>query len=173
MSTLEKENISILLANDSEHMFVCLSSSDPEIQRQVLLHGFTVWFNPKGKGKFGIRFPMGKRKTEHKHDKKRDTFMELGLLMKRFNRSDKTIEILGPGKDQSRFLALEDIEKYGIYGIKADIGTSDGKMIYELKVPLRKNTQHRYAIGTASGDLIDMAFEAGEPDDNMGGMQSP
>src|SRR5262245_24638006 len=56
-SYLEKEKIAYAIKNDTSHLYLCVKF-DPEIQRQALLFGFTVWLDPTGKNKreLGIRF---------------------------------------------------------------------------------------------------------------------
>ena len=59
---LDGEATVLGLINDSMSLYLCLVSSDPNVSRQVLGRGFTLWFDPSG-GKertFGIRFPLGR-----------------------------------------------------------------------------------------------------------------
>jgi hypothetical protein len=58
---LDGERTVIGIRNDAENLYLCLSSSDPNIERQVLGRGLTVWFDPAGgeAKTFGLRFPLG------------------------------------------------------------------------------------------------------------------
>jgi|WetSurMetagenome_2_1015567.scaffolds.fasta_scaffold81803_2 hypothetical protein len=49
--------------NDEENLYVLLKVFDKDIQRQVLISGFTIWFNMEGKKakKTGIRYPARDR----------------------------------------------------------------------------------------------------------------
>jgi len=61
LTYVEGKNVSLGVKNDGEFLYVCLVSTDRMLRRQMMMRGFTVWFDPDG-GKektFGLRFPIG------------------------------------------------------------------------------------------------------------------
>ena len=157
---IEKTNAAVGLLNDELHLYVCLTTMDRITATQIAASGFTVWLDPEGgkKKTFGIRFPLGmqgsgdpmKIKESLRDPKKfRALFEDLGSEM----------EILGPGKDQRVRTLRSTIE-----GIEVSTGYSEGRFVYELKLPLARNTAQRYGIGTDAGKTIGVGFETPELD---------
>jgi len=155
---IEKTNAAIGLLNDEHHLYVCLTTMDRITATQIAASGFTVWLDPEGgkKKTFGIRFPLGlqesgepmKIKESLRDPKKfRALFEDLGSEM----------EILGPGQDQ-RVRTL----RWAIEGIEVSAGYSEGRFVYELKLPLARNAAQPYGIGTDPGKQIGLGFETPE-----------
>ena len=157
---VEKSNVAVGLLNDEHHLYVCLTTMDRITATQIAASGFTVWLDPEGgkKKTFGIRFPLGlqesgnptKIKESMRDPKKfRALFEDLGTEM----------EILGPGEDQ-RVRTLRS----AIEGIEVSAGYSEGRFVYELKLPLARSAEQRYGIGTDPGKEIGLGFETPELD---------
>lgn len=53
--------VAISLANDGDHLYVRVRTSDRAAMTQIVRGGFVVWFDPKGGDKktFGIKYPVG------------------------------------------------------------------------------------------------------------------
>jgi len=81
----------------------------------------------------------------------------------------RQVEIIGPGKKEKYTASLAEIEKDGI---SAEIGSSQGYFIYELKVPLSESGEYPYYIGAASG-VISMGFETSASASGMSGGRMP
>jgi len=157
LTALDDKQSSIGLLNDGEYLYIGLTSTNQNLQRQVMRRGITFWFDRDGgKGKkFGIHFPIdsgrfgpprGGRADEGEREPhpQRENFEVL---------SDE-LEIYGPAEGESHRMTMAQTG-----GIEARIGTSDGILVYELKIPLMDNGPHLFAIGTKTGASIGVGVE--------------
>ncbi len=156
----ECEDISVGFLNDESDLYVCLIAAEPTLRTQVMMQGFTAWFDPEG-GKektFGIRFPLGRQAIgEDDVDirmRGRDREQDPQELQERFQESLTELEIIRPGKDKPHRIPVKEVK-----GIEVKINLSGGMVVYELKVPLRSGEQFPYAIGTQPGDAIGLGLE--------------
>lgn len=68
-----------------------------------------------------------------------------------------TIEVLGPGDDDFVELAPDDAG-----GIEIMLGNADGRLVCELRVPLRAGAAHPHAIGVTGQGPVGIGFETPE-----------
>jgi len=157
---VEKTNVAIGLLNDEHTLYVCLTTMDRITATQIARSGFTVWLDPKGgkKKTFGIRFPLGMQASGNP-TKLRESMRDPKKFRELFENLGSEMEILGPGEDQRVRTLLSAIE-----GIEVSTGYSDGKLVYELKVPLARSAEQCYGIGTDPGKQIGLGFETPELD---------
>lgn len=159
LTYFEKTRLAYAFRNDSSDLYLCFVF-EPEIRRQALMFGFTIWFDATGKEKktFGVRFPIGLFNFD-------DTTMPDPLVMRENPERLQTlsaamlreIEVLGPEKDdRNRF------NNNGVFGLQAVGVESFGTLICELKIPLAVATGRPYAIGSAAGKTLSVGFEMGE-----------
>jgi hypothetical protein len=166
----EDVNISLGLLNDDRFLYVCMDVENPMLRAHIMRQGLTLWLDHKG-GKeksFGIRFPLGRQGSgrltrESMDEQNREEMIE------RFEQSLTDLEILGPGKNEIKKMAVEEAT-----GIEIKLKASTGWLVYELKIPLIPTEEHPYAIGTKAGDSIGIGLEAPEIDmsamrDRLGG----
>lgn len=158
---LEKEKLGFGLKNDSSDLYICLKF-DRAIQRQAMMFGFTLWFDPAGKNKkrFGVRFPIGMMNFESDFMPDPTAPMdESGERQKQFAAMLREVEVLGPEKDdRNRFLAGSS------FGIQAATFDSPAGLVCELKIPLQISAGRPYAIAASSGQTLSLGFEMGEFD---------
>ena len=67
------------------------------------------------------------------------------------------VDILGPGKDDARSLMRDHLS-----GVDVAIHTEQGSLDYELKVPLKHNSDYPYGIETAAREGNGIGFETGK-----------
>ncbi len=161
----EDENISLGLQNDESFMYICMIVEDPMIRNQIMRQGFTLWFEPAGgkKRNFGIKFPLGMSEEEmqmrgmqerdvpmkpRRGEQSPERFMQAPM------RQMNELEILGPGKDESVRMPIDEAK-----GINVTVKLSSGTLVYELKVPLSQDEQNPYAIGAKAGSSIGIILE--------------
>lgn len=164
---IPKQKISLTLLNDQHNLYIRLASRDRRLVSQVMGMGFTLWLDPHG-GKrktFGIHFPLGMQDMER----------PAGAMMPgdnpdefvtKFPESMVEMEILGPGKEESRRIRLSAAE---IQGLHLKIGFVQGNLVYELQVPFFQDELHPLGIGLDPTDMdtnqvIGMGFETSEFD---------
>ena len=46
LTYVDGKNVSIGIKNDGEFLYICLVSTDGMLQRQMMMRGFTAWFDP-------------------------------------------------------------------------------------------------------------------------------
>lgn len=160
MNFIEKENVAVGFFNDEDYLYVSMTTSNRDIQRQFMAMGFAIWFDPDGgkKKEFGILFPVG--------------MMEMGLMMRgrgqsqdietlreNFKKSLNDLEIFMPGEKEPRRMPVADAT-----GIEVTVGDSHEQLIYEIKVPLHKSEIHPYAIAAKADKPIGIGFETAQLD---------
>ncbi|MFC1608214.1 hypothetical protein ACFL47_09605 [Candidatus Latescibacterota bacterium] len=161
--------VSICMFNDSNHLYIKLSTTNTATWRLIMGQGFTVWFYPDGGEEkvLGINFPIGLmgdippmatstgryRKPVSKEDKDRLSDVMAKLQSK--------LEIITPETGEFITVSPEEIENSG-FNVK--LGTTDDTLVYELKVPLGRNEV--FGIN-APGKTIDIGFETNEFNDNI------
>jgi hypothetical protein len=162
---IEDPNVAVGVMNDDDYLYVSLSTPVREVESQIVFRGLTVWFDPGGRKakRFGIRCPVGMamRPGEFGRRAEREGNRKAGrdMIPENLEASTTFLEILGPDEDDRITLATAETP-----GIEVALGHQDGRFVYELKVPLRTDESHPYAIGVENGRPIGIGFETPEPD---------
>ncbi|MGD9345184.1 MAG: hypothetical protein PVH84_04940 [Candidatus Aminicenantes bacterium] len=156
----ESEMVSLGFFNDESHLYVCMLAEHPMLQAQVVGQGFTLWFDPVG-GKekvFGIKFPIGMQGTREQMAFMRTQENELDRdkMRKAFEKSLADLEVLGP-RDVKKLIPVEEAK-----GIEVKVRNETGLFVYELRVPLKPDEEHPFAIGTDAGNAIGIGLEIPE-----------
>jgi hypothetical protein len=180
---VEKANVSIGAFNDGNFLYLCLLSMDRRIEGQIMRRGLTVWLDPKGgrNKSFGIHFPLGfhgmvanpygseRKSSIQDEDTQPDgTDREvsesaedpIGPMFRDIRNILGTLtdmEILGPGKKDKLRMPVN-----GAQGIEVKMGFADGRLVYELKVPLVKKEEFSYAVGIGAIKTVSVGFETPE-----------
>jgi hypothetical protein len=145
--------------NDEENLYFRLKIADDLTQQKIGLFGLSLKLNPKGKrkGKLGLKYPVGKDKSELKKEKPSavnpNTDLAAKLAMKKAWVSDvEVVELIGLAKENivSSRLGLAN-------GIEAIIiAQDDGSYIYEAKIPFKA-----FRINKKEVPLLGVEFETG------------
>ncbi len=140
--------ISLGFANDGDWLYMCVQARHEPVRLQLASAGLIVWLDPeRGSGNaYGIRFPSA------------GAMSVLGEppADQPANWPD-TIDVLGPGRKQSRTVSLAESG-----GIQVRCGLHDDVFVYELKVPLQRTGAHPYAVGAEPGQLVRASIETPE-----------
>ena len=159
LQSIEKENFSLGLLNDDEHLYVTLVTSDAQVRNQIVAMGMTLWIDPEG-GKdktFGIRFPMGIMANGlpvNPMAMQRDP----EIAEKLFKESLTEFEVVRKNdEDTSRWMRTE------IEALQMEADMNAGTFVYELKIPLQ-NEQLGYSLTTAEGQVIGIGLDSPEVD---------
>ncbi len=150
---------SLGLFNDTDYLYLSLGVTEPNLQRQIIARGFTVWLDSEGgKNKtFGIRFPLGIRGREFNLETRgawgawRDRGADADQLQTMFERSVERseVELIGPNPHQKRRLSLESGGP-----VQLAVTFTDLRLVYEAKVPFSE-------INALSGAKPDFAKHLG------------
>ena len=158
MVYLSESKIALGIRNDEDFLYLCMVVGDRNTDRKIMGRGFTVWFDADG-GKertFGVHYPLGMQGEQPQFRGQRDDG-EPGQREQFFQQMSSEMEILGPGKDDRLRMPLP-----GTNGIAIKMARAGDNLVYEIRVPFRKNSEQPYAIGTAAGKQISIGFETGD-----------
>ena len=160
---IEDKDVSIGLLNDDEFLYVSLSSND-SLRMQVMRTGLTVWFDPEGGTDewYGINFPTGVqgRMQAMQGRRRRGGDGDRDPQSRRPTVDDDPmmyIALVGPGELGRRRIPIERVT-----GIEVKIGNDFGRFVYELKVPLPRDADHLFGIGTKAGVVLGVGLETGD-----------
>ena len=187
-SFLEKHNLEFGIFNDADHLYLCFVLTDPVRQMQVARSGFSVWLDGEG-GKdrnFGVRYPLGlaerfapasdesqrpdggmrdrrgmrcSRGSEERPQSGRASIdpEQLARMMERVL-TDRDFEILGPLPGQRMRTSGADVP------VEVAAAWSQGRLVYELKIPLSRGAGRVVGIGARSDKPIGLGLVAPVPD---------
>lgn len=166
----EDSAVRIGFFNDSEHLYVFVSTMDARTQAKALMNGFTVYIDPEGgeKETFGIRFPVKRMEMDQAAQERmrdRTARMEGGpgnmdpdMIRAMLERSRDELEIIGPGKGSNLRMSVEEAREHGI---EVMINMTNRVLEYELKMPLSNAVSPLYDLGIDPGTEIGVGFETG------------
>lgn len=149
------------VGNDADNLYFRLKISDDLTQQKIGLFGLSVKLNPKGKrkGKVGLKYPVGKDKSEMKKEnpeaggKSAETDVAAKIAIKKEWVSDvEVVELIGLAKENivSSRLGLAN-------GIESMIlAQDDGSYIYEAKIPFKA-----FRLKKSEIEVLGVEFETG------------
>jgi len=140
LAYLKEKKLALGFYDDGSSLYLCMTTTDRQTQQQVLGTGLTVWFDSTGSEDkiVGIHFPLRAMGQGQPMDRERPSVDEgerqgpeemQGMVEKLKGQ----MEIIGPEKDQQRKLLLPSSEGYD-----AKVDLHEGKLVYELQIPLMK-----------------------------------
>lgn len=173
LTYFEDPGLMIGVKNDSDNLYICLSTGISSISRRIAMGGLIVWFDPEGGSNEykGIKFPIGiagKKPDQQIMREMRDRMTnpetekipEMKMLAGR-------IEIIRTDPEENFVVDLKEAS-----GIEAMISNENELTVIELKIPMKRSKENMFAIGTDPGNIIGIGFETPEierPSKRMGG----
>lgn len=151
------------LCNDNDYLYTVFYSRDMSLGGQIKMTGVKLWIDSTGgkKKKTGLFFSGGPELSPM-----RDSAQPEGPLQPRKSElSPKNRSANMEFMEKDKFTIIDDegdvdvLSKSGINGPAIEYGTSDGTIIYELKIPLRIKGLESYAIRANPGDEISVCLE--------------
>jgi len=186
LERLDKLPLSAAFTNDDEALYACLTVSDPGARMQIARGGLVVYVDPKGgtKKQIGFRFPVadrgsargepppgfggrqqGGRPPEGPPPEGLPGEMRpaSGRTLPIPEEMQRSVEVLGPGKnDRRRFLVAETS------GFQARLGSAEGQLVLELRMPLAGFEQQPWQPRLAPGTVIGVRLETAKLEDEGG-----
>lgn len=153
-SVLRNYNATLGVQHDDEFLYLCFTTSDRQVQFQVLGMGMTVWFDPEGKEKrsFGVRFPLGLEAPGRMLPRPGQADVDfLGIALQR---QRLELELIKPGSDQPQRGSMGQFA-----GVQARFGRNRDVLVYELKVPLRTSQQYPWSVEAISTNPLSIGLE--------------
>lgn len=149
LNVLDDKETSVGVLNDNDFIYLIFISTNHDVRSQVVRRGLTIWFDSDGgkDEKFGVHYPLGFGGIRPAQDGRPESDSEEQTVRK--NNSTDELEIIGPKKEDRHRMTLAETG-----GIEARFTTSNGVLVYEMKVPLLENSTHPFAVGAKSGVKI-------------------
>lgn len=169
LTVLPDQKISFGFTNDDKYFYMCLITEDRMKVFQMTRAGFITWFIPEGgsENTFGIKYPLPIKNIsrEQMQSMGRDMFQQGGLdkVVNMVLEKQNEIQIVNSDKYSLSLLPLENKD-----GIKAKLGYTDGKFVYELKVPLAVHDDYDFQISSLPGDKMQIKFETEQAEAGAG-----
>ncbi|MFC1481333.1 hypothetical protein ACFL6E_03695 [Candidatus Neomarinimicrobiota bacterium] len=167
MVFVKEQNIAIGIANDAEKLYLSLTFSDPRTITRVVMSGFTIWVDGKGgtRERLGVRFPlpnqaMMSRPMERGNRRELPGEFPSVERMQSLLDAQLNIELAGTRKEDIHWLPRNNdqgIELALVFG-------ADGRLIYELSMPLTSTKAYRYASDAKPGDKIGIGIKMATPE---------
>ncbi len=174
LTTLDDKLTSVGIMNDSSYLYVRLVSGNRGLERLIMRRGITFWFDKEGgKGKtFGIQYPVGSEDPGAFGGETGGSGEETGSRHNSGPGAAGELELYGPREQDHRRMSVAEA-----VGIEVHTRVTEGDLVYEMKVPLKEDDHHAFAIGTSAGTLIGVGMETarvrpegqGAPEGRMGG----
>ncbi|MDD4857880.1 MAG: hypothetical protein PHD74_07220 [Candidatus Krumholzibacteria bacterium] len=183
----EDQGLKVGFFNDAQYLYVYISTWHRETQQQILMNGFTVWFDANGgkKETFAVNYPVGKSMPARSGADEAESVASQAppgnpgersygstgnnqeMLSRMLSEARSTLQILGTGEKVIASLAAIDSSSSDI---QAMIDIVNRTLIYELKIPLG-GSEAPYAINSQPGKTIGVGLKAGKME--MGKMKPP
>ena len=156
---LPEENLAFALCNDDSFMYMCMVTSDRNLQMRIMGGGLTVWFDDKGgKAKsVGVRYPVSGPGRRDRGD--RPPLQEMTkerqeeFRQERMSMAASDLEILGRDDSVLERLPVENNEN-----ISACFSMENENFVYELAMPIH-NAGAKYALAISPDNKIGVGFE--------------
>lgn len=141
LNVLDDKKTSVGVLNDNDFIYLIFITTNRDVHNQVVRRGLTLWFDSDGgkDQKFGVRYPIGFggiRSVQEARSESDDEWQDL-----RKENSTDEMEIIGPKKDDRHRMTLAETG-----GMEARFTTSNGVLVYEMRVPLSGNSLHPFIL---------------------------
>lgn len=170
--TFDDKKVTLGLMHDDSHLYLRLSTRDRATQAQVIMGGLTVWFNTSGKKDktMGVRYPVPVTERSMARPPMQEGDAEppapgdrnsgAGTVRQMMMETLTSVEFIGPHKEDRTAMTCNEADSLGV---KARIGFMNGNLVYELRMPLRKDAETPYAVsGDAVSGFVGIGFETGK-----------
>lgn len=161
LTFLEDYNVAVGVYNDSEYLYVCLTTSDRVLMQQILKPGITLWLDPEKSDvkERGIMFPIKPDNFENKSmaDMRIDSYNldYLQGLITETRETQKEIKIIN-GTDYP----ISIFPYIGNSGIDIRLGLSLDQLVYEAGIPIADNKSGEFRIEAYPGDQLLVGFQS-------------
>jgi len=146
-----KEPVAFAVRNDSDYLYLALRTFDPELMRQIVMTGLTVWLDPDGDRDkvLGIGYPHpGRWEPPGSIRLKRGADPAAQIEQLRLRLAAQTEIAITDAEGRVTRLGLENTG-----GIQAATSLTSG-LQYELKIPLTENAERPFALAASPGMRI-------------------
>ena len=180
--------IDVGVLNDGEYLYLCMTTADRNLQREVLMRGLELWMDPKGgrRKAVGIRFPQGMAERGQEGEEPGGFGRGRGGMRGPPGRGRN---MLDPSEDErqldpERFMAA--MKRLGVSGelvlleseddegrrklvsrddpLQIRVAYDRGRLVYEARIPLT-NAEHPLSLlQVSAGDRVGVGFKSAKMD---------
>ncbi len=163
MVVVAEHDLAIGIVNDADKLYLSIVISEPRMITRAVMSGFTVWVDGNGgtRKRLGVRYPLPNQAMlngQMQRSKMLGEFPSQERLELLLN-SQLNIEMIGSRKADVLWLPLDNTQDVEV----AMAFAADGRLIYELSLPLVAGANRRYAPDAQPGDKIGIGFEMSQP----------
>ncbi len=160
----DKLNALVGVENDDKFLYLCLVTTDQQLQNKILRMGLTVWFDKTGNNekKFGIKFPIGfsgmnrQNYTGERYNPQQGERPNPQEINDRILKDQTDMEFVGAKNEEIRLPIAQ------LKGVALKLGLKDGRLVYEMRIPLTHAGGFDYAISADTGSVISVGLETGK-----------
>ena len=160
----DKLNALVGVENDDKFLYLCLVTTDQQLQSKILRMGLTVWFDKTGNNdkKFGIKFPLGfsgmnrQNFTGERFNPEQSQRPNPQEINDRILKNQTDMEFVGAKNEEVRLPVAQ------LKGVELKLGLKDGRFVYEMRVPLSHAGGYDYAISADTGSVVSVGLETGK-----------
>lgn len=147
------------VANDSEYLYVAISTQREDLMMKILMAGFSVWMNGDGDKdrEFGIRYPnlrppkpVGEREPSGTAPRESPDLESILAIL-----DTSTAQPMLVGIDGT---IIQRLSSDGTAHAAAAMAQRHGRLIFEFSVPLAATAVHPRAIGTLLGEKFSLGL---------------
>jgi len=168
------------IANDSQFLYLCLTTDNRSIAKRMMRFGCTIRFTGQKGHQFGIHFPCASGSTlPSRHNRNQDSNQEMSNEDNSFIESiNQSIEIYD--EDRKDMIPVKALIAESL-GVFARIKPDKECCALELKMPINLSPVHGFALCPQNDSCLDVSIDVNAPeqakkeesssksDDGMGG----
>ncbi len=161
--------------NDQDVLYVCFTTGDESLRRQISEGGLTVWVDPKGGDTktLGIHYPLGKPRRQLPAPPQGETPpqgepAQPPAAGEPSGDESSSLEILRSGGGEAQKTKISDVKDLEIAASE-----ESGLFVYELKIPLQSSPGRPLALAAAPGAKVGIGFEVPKSERSPGGGRPP
>lgn len=158
------EKMAVGVLNNSDNLYLSLSTADKGNIIKILKMGFTIWFEPGNeKGEtIGIQYPIKKERATPERFVKSNRNPSGGKIIEKMINNIKL--------NNSEYLVINDDNfPLGAYsltdknGVKIGLGYKAGKLVYEMKIPKQGDKYFPINLTSIGNGIITLKFTSIKP----------
>lgn len=159
---LSDQKSAIGIANDNDYLYLCLATNDTAKMFRFFSAGFTVWIESKNSDeKLGIQYPMRPGEmTGMMQPRNRQNESERPDVKVRLNEFKAQQSEIGIVNKDNFPLTVYPLTNE--LGLNVDLGVQMGLLVYEMKIPLKKDLYGGHNLKSSPGDELTIGFESGD-----------
>jgi hypothetical protein len=168
LASAQEGKISYGFQRDSSYFYICLIVTNEQVQRQIMMRGLEMHFDPNGETnqRVSIKYPLGMMASGRPMmDMMRPSMTRSAVeppdILFQFQNSLGELEIRNSEEETYKRLALAELPGLGL-GVKASAET--GEWICEMRIPLGSAGTFKYALGRADVSFIKVNLKTPEMD---------